>query len=289
MPLTLASHRSRQKRLQTPHGQIAYVDEGDGPVILLVHGVPTSSWLFRKLIPELVSQGFRVIAPDLLGYGASDKLAGYEIYDPAHQAQRLIYLMEFLNIDSWNHLCHDVGGVWTWEMLKHVPLQVERLILLNTIIYEEGFKPPMRFHQNVWTRFYVRLYYWRLTAGMMIDATMKNGLNGLRLTKVEKEGYVEPMCEGGYRGIYHFFTQTCHNLEDYRSVLQNLRVPTMVIWGAKDPMLHWKPQADRVMADLDIQPENVHILPEASHFIPEANSEEIGEWIGAFLRPRLSG
>lgn len=289
MPLTLASHRSRQKRLQTDHGSIAYVDEGEGAVILLVHGVPTSSWLFRKLIPELTDQGFRVIAPDLLGYGASDKPEGYEIYGPEEQANRLIALMEALDIDSWSHLCHDVGGVWTWEMLKQVPLKIEKLILLNTIIYEEGFEPPMRFDENAWARFYVRLYYWRLTARMMVDATMKNGLNGHTLTREEKMGYVEPMCEGGYRGIYHFFTQTCHRLEDYRGVLQNMSAPAMVIWGAQDPMLHWQPQADRVMADLNIAAEHVHILPEASHFIPEECPEEIAQLVGGFLRPRLTG
>lgn len=243
--------------------------------------------MFRKLILELVAQGFRVVAPDMLGFGASDKPQGYEIYDPRRQAQRLQELMEALDIDSWYHLCHDVGGVWTWELLREVPLKIEKLVLLNTIIYEEGFRPPMRFSRNVWSRFYVSLYHWRLTARMMIDATLKNGLNGQKLSKAEKEGYWQPMCEGGHRGIFHFFTQTCHKLEDYRPVLQNLGVPAMVIWGAKDPMLQWQPQADRVMADLNIPKEQVHILAEASHFIPEEQSEEIAELMGAFLRPRL--
>jgi len=287
MPLTLAEHRSRQKRLRLSDGEIAYIDQGDGPAILLVHGVPTSSWLFRKIIPLLVEQGFRVVAPDLLGYGASEKPVGYELYHQEKQAARLIALMDHLDIQNWSQLCHDVGGIWTWEMLKEVPLQVDKLILLNTIIYEPGFQPPMRFEPNAWARFYVNLYYWRLTAPKMIDATMKHGLQDVQLEKAVKKGYWLPMCEGGHRAIYHFFTQTCNELEDYRPIIQNLSIPAIVIWGEKDPMLKWHPQADRVMSDLNIGRDAVHLLPHASHFIPEEKPNEIVQWVSAFLRPRL--
>jgi haloalkane dehalogenase len=59
--------------------QMAYTNEGDGTPILLLHGVPTSSYLFRKMIPLLVNKGYRVIAVDLLGYGQSEKPSGYDV------------------------------------------------------------------------------------------------------------------------------------------------------------------------------------------------------------------
>ena len=57
----------------------------------------------------------RVIAPDMLGFGSSNSPKGYEIYEPKEHANRLLGLMSFLKINSWNHVFHDAGGLWTWE------------------------------------------------------------------------------------------------------------------------------------------------------------------------------
>ena len=75
---------------------ITYVDAGpvDGAVVLLVHGVPTSSWAYRKVSANLAALGYRVIAPDNLGFGNSAKPAGKEIYAMERQAERLLALTE---------------------------------------------------------------------------------------------------------------------------------------------------------------------------------------------------
>lgn len=76
---------ARQKsQVLKNNSQIKYIDAGakNSPCILLIHGVPTSSWLYRHMIDPLVSKGYRVIAPDMLGYGQSDKPKGYDIYAP---------------------------------------------------------------------------------------------------------------------------------------------------------------------------------------------------------------
>lgn len=89
-----SEHRSRLRFFNSREGKIAYVDEGKGPVILLIHGVPTSSWLYRNIIPGLAESGKRVIAIDMLGYGYSDKPEGYEIYNAANHGGRLLELMD---------------------------------------------------------------------------------------------------------------------------------------------------------------------------------------------------
>ena len=71
--MTYDDHISKFRHLKLADGTMAYIDEGSGPAILLVHGVPSSSWLYRHIIPMLTGQGFRVICPDMLGYGQSDK------------------------------------------------------------------------------------------------------------------------------------------------------------------------------------------------------------------------
>ncbi len=78
------------------------------------------------MVSNLVEKGFRVIAPDMLGFGNSDSPKGYDIYASKEHAKRIIELMDFLQIESWAHLMHDAGGLWTWELLKNNATRVNR-------------------------------------------------------------------------------------------------------------------------------------------------------------------
>ncbi len=69
--MNYAQFRKQQKSFPSLEGTLKYIDKGEGEVLLLLHGVPTSSWLYRKMIDELATK-YRVIAPDMLGFGASD-------------------------------------------------------------------------------------------------------------------------------------------------------------------------------------------------------------------------
>ena len=126
--ITYDSFSQSQKSFSTPDGTISYIDKGQGPVIVLLHGVPTSGWLYRKMIDPLVDQGYRVVAPDMLGFGNSDSPKGYEVYSEDKHAERLLALMDHLNIDQWAHAMHDAGGLWTWELLERQPHRILSLI-----------------------------------------------------------------------------------------------------------------------------------------------------------------
>tara|TARA_R110000822_G_scaffold135170_1_gene272788 strand:+ start:1061 stop:1366 length:306 start_codon:yes stop_codon:yes gene_type:complete len=69
--LTYANFRSSQKSFLSSDGTLKYIDKGEGKVILLLHGIPTSSWLYSKIINGLISEGYRVIAPDMLRFGSN--------------------------------------------------------------------------------------------------------------------------------------------------------------------------------------------------------------------------
>lgn len=107
-----SNFRSSQKSFNSKDGIIKYIDQGKEAVILLLHGVPTSSWLYRKMITRL-SKNNRVIAPDILGFGNSDSPKGYEVYSEENHALRLLDLMTSLNINNWTHVMHDASGLWT--------------------------------------------------------------------------------------------------------------------------------------------------------------------------------
>ncbi|MEM9022247.1 MAG: alpha/beta fold hydrolase [Bacteroidota bacterium] len=140
--MTVKEYRAHLKTVAVDGGNMAYLDLGKGQPILLVHGVPTSSWLYRHVASRLTQQGFRVIAPDLLGYGNSDKPKDVDQYDTEKQAQRLIALMDTLGIARWTHVCHDVGGLWTWQLLHAQPERVEKLVILTPSPTKKGSSHP---------------------------------------------------------------------------------------------------------------------------------------------------
>ena len=276
-------YRKSQKYLKVEGGEIAYWDQGDGEPILLVHGVPTSSWLYRHMQSDLVNKGYRVIAPDLLGYGSSEKPKGYELYHEKKQGRRLLQLMEHLGISQWNHVMHDAGGLWSWEMISQRPESVKRLVILNTLIYEAGFNPPMRFEKGFKARVYTAMYKSPLTGKGLIKATFDNGMLDCDLTKEDMEGYWLPMKEGGNRALYYFFTQTCNALPNFANLLKSLSIPTRIIWGEKDSILKWDPQAQAVQADLKIPDSEIFILKDRKHFLQEESPQEIAQLIDAFI------
>src|SRR3990172_5866111 len=111
-------HRARQRCIETDGGNIAYVDEGQGPAILLLHGFPTSSWLFRNVIPILVENGFRVIAPDLLGFGSSAKPDDHALYSTEKQTRR-IFILSY-PIDPYPHRASQLEAYHVQVRIEHI-------------------------------------------------------------------------------------------------------------------------------------------------------------------------
>lgn len=280
--MTYQNFRESQQSFTSSQGVIKYLDQGQGDVILLLHGVPTSGWLYRKMIDGLVQAGHRVIVPDMLGFGSSDSPKGYEIYSEEMHGSRLLELMDALQIETWTHVMHDAGGLWTWEMLEQQPHRVKNLVILNTIIYEEGFNPPIRFEPGFMARTVMWSYRNGITTNMMLKGLFSSGLSENTLNKQDVEGYKTPMLEGKTKAMYYFFTQTCNTLPNYKEMIQKIDVPTLVIWGASDSFLKWGPQKEAVMQDLNIQEKNIHII-EAKHFIQEEKPSEINAFIIDFL------
>jgi haloalkane dehalogenase len=260
-------------------GKLAYLDKGTGPIILLMHGVPTSSWLYRKVIPQLVKNGYRVIAPDMLGYGASDKPEGYEIYSDENMAKRTLALMDHLKIENWAQVFHDGGGLWTWHMLKQDPSRINHLFMLNTIVYEDGFKPPIRMKPGKIAGLFARMYTSKAGQKIVLDQTFKQGVNnGDVVTSEMLKGYRKPFMKSGHGAIYYFFTQTCNQLEDFSELHKSLDIPTTVIWGKNDVMLVWENIKDQVMANFNLLEEDIHVV-DGKHFIQEEQPGMITEII----------
>src|SRR5262249_38703547 len=104
------------------------VDIGSGPAILMLHGFPNNSTDVRYQIPEFVNAGYRVIAPDLLGLGRSDKPIAPENYSTARDAERALELLSLLSVQRARIVGHDRGGGASWYIAAHHPERVEQLV-----------------------------------------------------------------------------------------------------------------------------------------------------------------
>ena len=112
--------------------RIHYIDEGVGPVVLLMHGQPSWSYLYRKVIPILVEAGFRVIAPDLVGFGRSDKPAAQSDYTYARHVSWITQWLEGLALEDITMFCQDWGGLIGLRLVAAMPERFAAVVVANT-------------------------------------------------------------------------------------------------------------------------------------------------------------
>lgn len=113
--------------------RVAYIDEGprDAAPVLLMHGEPTWSYLYRKMIPDLLAAGQRVIAPDLVGFGRSDKPADKAAYTYHHHVLWMAAWMEKVNLQRATLFCQDWGSLIGLRLVAHSPQRFDRVVLAN--------------------------------------------------------------------------------------------------------------------------------------------------------------
>lgn len=117
--------------------RMAYIDEGDKnaeQVFLCLHGEPTWSYLYRKMIPVFTDAGHRVIAPDLFGFGRSDKPVDDQAYTFDFHRNSLIALIEQLNLTNITLVCQDWGGILGLTLPMDMPERFDQLLIMNTAI-----------------------------------------------------------------------------------------------------------------------------------------------------------
>jgi len=134
------------KWFQSADGAMHYVDVGEGRPILFLHGVPTWSFLFRRLIPGL-STNFRCIAIDHLGMGLSEKPKSVD-YRPAAHTRRLEALIASLGLKDVTIVAHDFGGPIGLEWAERNPDLVRDIVLMNTWLWSLAQFPLSRFVTN---------------------------------------------------------------------------------------------------------------------------------------------
>ncbi|MBI5949467.1 MAG: alpha/beta fold hydrolase [Chloroflexi bacterium] len=131
-----------------------YLDEGIGSrgVMLMLHGMPTWSYLYRRMIPPLVEAGFRCVAPDHIGFGRSDKVLDDRWYSIDRHGRAMKALVEALDLKGVTLVCQDWGGPIGLRQVVDTPARFGRLAIMNTWLHHTGYEytPNIRMWQSLW-------------------------------------------------------------------------------------------------------------------------------------------
>jgi pimeloyl-ACP methyl ester carboxylesterase len=219
-----------------PGKRMHYVDEGNGPVLLFVHGTPTWSFEWRHLIRAL-SSSYRCIAPDLLGMGLSDRPRDFA-YTPESHAEALSSFVSKLGLASFTLIAHDFGGPIGLPLALDSK-RVDRLVLLNTWAWSfEGdadMEKKARMAGSAFGRF---LYRWANASLRLIVPSAY--ADRRKLTPQIHRQYLEVFKDRGARVqvLWSFARSLLGSSGYYASLEARLRqlrqTPTLIVWGVKD-------------------------------------------------------
>ena len=265
--------------------RIHYVDEGpsDGSVVLLMHGEPTWAYLYRKIISHLVAKGHRVIAPDLVGFGRSDKPTERTDYTYERHVAWMSDWLQSLDLGGVTMFCQDWGGLIGLRLVAAYPQRFAGVVVANTglpvgVGWTEGFKAWLDFSQNVPV----------LPIGPLINQACKASL-----TEAEQAAYDAPFPDEGYKAGARQFPTLVPITPEHASVAENKAAwtvleafdkPFVTAFSDGDPITHGgeKVFQDRVPGAKG-QP---HVTLSGGHFLQEDAHEAIAATIDDMIRRR---
>ena len=270
--------------LELPAGRLHYVDEGSGPPVLFVHGTPTWSYEWRHLIGALAPR-WRCIAPDLLGFGLSDRPRDFPYTPEAHRE----VLAEFagrLGLDDVTLVVHDYGGPVGLPLCLDGPGRVRRLVLLNTWMWPLDDDPDLARKGRLAGSAAGRLLYRRCNASLRLVMPHAYG-DRRKLTPAVHRQYLAPfpIPDDRERVLWTLARALLGSSAYYAGLWarrERLRGrPALVVWGLADPAL--RPHHLARWTNLFGPEAHVVRLPSSGHWPHEEEPAIVRDALRQFL------
>ena len=277
------------KSMEIEGQTIAYREAGDpsNPTVLLLHGFPTSSHMFRELIPVLAEE-YHVIAPDYLGFGASDMPPAEEYdYSFANAAKSITHLIDAKGVDTYSVYLMDYGAPIGYRMFAEHPERVTGFIIQNGNAYDEGLR---EFWDPIKT-------YWAdpseengdaLRGFLTLDATkwqFTHGVGDVSTVNPDNFWHVQYLLDrpGNQKVQLEMFLDYGTNVTEYpkwQALFREHQPPALIVWGKND---HIFPAEGAHPYKADLNDVEFHLL-ETGHFA----LEEYGDVIAAEMQDFLA-
>ena len=257
-----------------------YLDEGEGEPVLCLHGEPTWSYLYRRMIPGLAAVA-RVVAPDYFGFGRSDKPTDVDWYTFHRHCASIVRLVEELDLHGLTLVVQDWGGPIGFRLAVEQPERVARLVILNTGV--EAGRPA----SETWLRFreIVRSAGSEFQPGRMLRRGVVRGLAD-EVVAAYDAPFPAPEAKAGVLAFpEHVPTEPDHPntapLIAIREALKAWDKPALVLFGDSDPV--FPPEVAHAISLLIPGALPAEIVENAGHFVQEDAGEEIAARIVEFL------
>jgi haloalkane dehalogenase len=245
-----------------------------GPVALALHGYPTSSYLWRSVLPAVAEAGYRAVAPDLPGFGDSpaDLPGTWE-----RQVENVERFRRALALDRVALIVHDWGGLIGLRWACDHPGAAAALVITDS-----GFFPEGKWHglaKTLQTEGEGEQVVENMTRELL-GAGMKQVSPGMPDEAIDEfwKAYGDEERRRSQLDLYR--SGDFSKLEPYRGKLAALEVPTLIVWGAKD---EFAPVAGGYRFEKEIPGSRLVVLDDAGHFLMEDDPERVGSEIADFL------
>lgn len=270
------------RRIQGDGVTLSVLDEGGGPPVLLLHGFPDSSHLWRHQLPALVEAGMRVIAPDLRGFGESDKPEGVEAYGLRHSIADVLAVLDVLGVERAKVVGHDWGAGLAWAVAGLVPERVERLCVMSVGHPNTQREPTIEQREKAW---YMLLFQFEGVAEeLLMRDDWKLAREWLRGNGDLDRYLVDLARPGALTAALNWYRASLHprgELEQRRE-FPAIAAPTLGLWSSGDNYLTEEPMlrsGEHVNGSWRYER-----IDGASHWMQLDEPERINELLLDFLR-----
>jgi len=270
---------ARGRALQVGGANSVAWEEGDGEPVVLLHGVPASSFIYRKVLPELAARGRRAIAFDFPGLGLAERPEAFD-YTWSGLSAWTDQALDALGLERFHLVVHDIGGPIGFDLAARAPQRIRSLTVLNTIVRVATFKRPWMMEP----------YARRGIGEVVLKATTEFGLERLlrhvgissAIPSEEVRAYLRLLKRGdggrAFLRIMRGFERTQAFEDRIVAALRDRPYPAQVAWGQDDPALTLADTGEKAREVFGVK--TIHRLA-GKHFVMEDSPAPIAELVAA--------
>jgi pimeloyl-ACP methyl ester carboxylesterase len=267
--------------------KLHYVTQGEGPLMLMLHGFPEFWYSWRYQIPEFAKY-FKVVAVDLRGYNDSDKPKEQSAYVMSEFIKDIQGLIQGLGYENCTLVGHDWGGAIAWCFAYAHPEMVERLIILN-IPHPAKFSEGLRTPGQLFKSSYVFLFQLPWLPEFMIQSLdyqlIENAFKGMAVNKnafsqADIEAYKDAAAKRGALTAMLNYYRNIFQGQMFNKSWGILEVPTLMIWGEKDTALGKELTYGTEAYVRDLQ---IKYIPNCSHWVQQEQPELVNQYMQEYL------